>query len=138
MRRHLPLLVLGLLACDLDLERPNHEFALDQVEGRFFAQIELVGLDCPDGAPRLLPSQAHIEATLDGTTMRVTGLPAPLSGSIDATGRFALEGSHQAALGRTATSMEGTYLDPDDGRGFVARAEESAPGCRQEYRVRAF
>lgn len=138
MRRLAPLLVLALPACDLDLARPNREFSLDRVPGAYFAQSELIGLDCPDDAPRLLPSRAPIEVTLDERTLTVTGLPATMTGLIDPGGRFVVEGDHETALGTTTTTMEGAFLAPDDGRGFVARVEEVAPGCRQEYRVRAF
>lgn len=138
MRRLVPLLVVGLLACDLDLDSPHLEFSLDQVPGEYFAQSELVAVDCPEDAPRLVPGRVPVVVTLDGQTLTVTGLPATLTGPIQPGGRFQVEGTYQSTLGATTASMEGAFLDPEDGRGFVAVSEEIAPGCRQEYRVRAF
>lgn len=133
------LLVPGLLACDLDLSRPDRgDFEIARAPGDYFAQSELVAIDCPDDAPRLVPPRATIEVSLDDGTITVTGLPATMTGPLDPDGRFDLEGSHESDLGPATASMEGTFLDPDAGRGFVAILEEATAGCIQRYRTRAF
>lgn len=133
------LLLLALLACDPNLTRPDRgAFDRNQAPGTYFAQSELVAVDCVDDAPRLVPDQATIEVSLDDGTITVTGLPATMSGPLDPDGRFDLEGSHQSDLGPTTASMEGTFLEPDDGRGFLAILEEATAGCIQRYRTRAF
>lgn len=143
MERAWPFFRGALLVCAVAFvtcgpDRDADPFGLDRVPGEYFAEIAIIALACPDDAPRFLPAEARILLTVDGGTLEIRGLPSILRGRIDPDGTFAVEGSHATALGQVAATMEGSFLAPLDGRGFVARLEATTPGCRQEYRVRAF
>lgn len=141
MRSAAVAVAIGLALAGCELDRTAGPFRLEMVPGEYLAEIELVGVvDCPEEAPILLPDQKPISLDLEeGTRMVVEDLvPVPLEGPVAPDGSFEVRGVHPSAIGEVDAAMRGEFLDPIDGRGFVALLVERASGCRQEYRVRAF